>query len=136
MNRDPNCGDSDRLPAEETRELRLPQGCQIEQEFTEQEWQSFLECARGGFASGELLHKDYHAYEHAVGDADVLHAIYRGACLVAYENDGVERIAIWGRGLLVIATVREGLVITAYHKDDLSTMLRSRANVRWLRRLQ
>jgi hypothetical protein len=117
---------------------RLPQGCQVEQPYTEDEWRTFLACARKGFDSGEGIHREFYAKigERRIPDLDVLHVIRMAAKLVAYEHNGKGRIAMWveGEDLLVIATEREGLILNAFRPDDLDEYVVGLTSLRWLRR--
>jgi hypothetical protein len=117
---------------------RLPQGCQVERSYSEEEWRTFLACARKGFESGEGLHREFYAKigEHGVTEAQLLQTMRRGAKLVAYEHRGMGRVALWDEELsvLVIGTEREGLILNAFEPDDLDEYVERLVDVRWLRR--
>ena len=118
---------------------RLPRRCQVERSYSEEEWRTFLVCARKGFESGEGLHREFYDEigEHGVRDSEVLATIRaRGAKLVAYDHCGMGRIARWveNEDLLVVGTEREGLILNAFKPDDFDQYVEGMTNVRWLRR--
>lgn len=110
---------------------------QVETQFTRDEWESFIECARDAFARGEFIHNEFYAKleEHAgASDNDVLHAISTGSRLVAYRDEAGERVALWepeGRNVVVVSTLDDG-VITAYTAHGFEKTLAWRTDVRRL----
>ena len=114
--------------------------CQLEQEYSEEEWRAFLQCAREGMKSGERLHREFDAKmaQRHQSPRRVEKALSGGAGLVTYEDDGRPRLALWDptSELLVVATVPEGLVLTAFavHAPRIDAYLRSFEKTRWLRR--
>ena len=117
----------------------LPQGCQVEEKYSPEEWEQFLQCARRGFDSGDGLDKEFYAKieDHGVVYADARRAIRRSATLVAYSRDGSGRVAVWdgeGDGLLVIASEARGRAFNAFRVDDIERYMKGQADVRWLKR--
>lgn len=118
----------------------LPQGCQVEQEFDEEEWPAFIKCARRVWKSGDFRHRELEEKlsDHNVREADVRNAIWKGAYLVAYRDKGMERVTLYdrdrGKGLVVVCTLKDG-IITAYRATNFEQSLRTKTNIRWLRRL-
>jgi hypothetical protein len=129
-----------RLDVREKGERMLPQGCQITREYDDREWRQFLQCAKVGFESGELLDKEFYAKvegRHGISERTVRRAIWPKAKLVAYLHGGHGRVALWDgerTGLLVIARESSGKVFNAYEVDDFQQVLRVTEDVRWLRR--
>ncbi|MFW5867787.1 MAG: hypothetical protein ACOCX2_08230 [Armatimonadota bacterium] len=117
---------------------RLINACQqVEAEFTKEEWQEFIDRARELFERGEFIHNEFYAKleEHPeISDADVLNAISARCCLIAYRNEGMERVALWdprGKNIVVIASLDDG-IITAYSARNFDRSLSTRENVRRL----
>jgi hypothetical protein len=118
---------------------RLPQGCQVDRAYTDEEWRAFLACARKGFETGEGIHREFYAKieAHSVRESEILATLRaRGAKLVAYEHLGMGRIAMWVEqlGILVIGTEKEGLILSAFEPPDIDRYVEGMAKVRWLRR--
>jgi hypothetical protein len=117
----------------------LPQGCQVERQYSEDDWARFLSCARRCFDSGVGLHNEFYAKiaEHEVTDAEVRRTIRRSARLVAYDHDGRGRVAMWDErvGVFVVATEAEGLILNAFQVEDIRSYLGrgSMDNIRWLK---
>ena len=115
----------------------LPQGCQIEKQYTQGEWNSFLDCLLRSFDQCECLDNEYSlkTSQHGVQDDDVRRAIRPSAQVAAYVDRGHGRVALWDgeeTGLLVIARESNGKIFNAYEIDDFGQMLRAREDVRWL----
>ena len=119
----------------------LPQGCQVEDEFDEEEWTAFVECARQVWESGKFRHRALDAKlseRDDVSEAHIRNAIWRGAFLVAYQDDGMERVTLYdrdrGKGFVVVCTLKDG-IITAYRATNFERSLQTKTNIRWLRTL-
>jgi len=128
-------GRSVSLELEDDTARRLPQGCQIEAPYRATEWAAFLECARDGYDTGECLDNEFYEkmQSHQVSDTEVRLAFARAATLVAYRDEDQGRVALWHRGLLVIARESNGKVFNAFPLDDLDRMLRAKRDVRVLK---
>jgi hypothetical protein len=120
---------------------RLPQGCQLESEYTDEEWLRFVTCARETFDGAEHFHKEFYAKidYHEVSDHEVRRTIRRSAKLVAYRHDGRSRLALWDdstRVLVTMTTEGEGRFLNAFTVYDLRRRLsaKSISDLRWLRR--
>ena len=74
--------------------------CQLEREYTEEEWRAFVDCARRSFASGEALHNEFSAKiaAHDVREARVERSLSRQGSLLIYEHAGRPRLAAWHPG--------------------------------------
>jgi hypothetical protein len=132
---------SGRLGIRDPRVRCLPQGCQIDTPYSQEEWQCFLECAIEGFDSGEGLSPDFPTKiaRHNLSDERVREALLPSAMLVAYEHDGSGKVALWSRdkkrgGMFVIARVSDGLIFNAFPLDNIKAYVGSLRNARWLRR--
>ncbi len=114
--------------------------CQLETEYTAEEWRAFVECAREGMGSGERLHHEYDAKvaAHGVSPRQVEHAVHGESSLVHFESEGLPRLLLWDprQRMIVIGTVPDGLILTAYRlkraRDHLQ-YIKSLEKARWLR---
>ena len=139
---DGDTGGATSLDSHDRQLLALPQGCQVEEEFTDEEWVAFIACARTTW--GEFIHNDFEAKRQdkhpEVRDADIDRAIRRSACLVVYGEEGDERLALYdvmGRGLVVVAKLAETDhgVYTAYFTGNFDRRVRkTKTNAKWLRK--
>ncbi len=70
--------------------------CQLEREYTEEEWRAFLDCAQRSCASGEGLHKEFTTKiaAHGVREQQVERSLTCQASLLAYEHYGRPRLGL------------------------------------------
>jgi hypothetical protein len=120
---------------------RLPQGCQLESEHTDEEWMRFVTCARETFDGAEHFHKEFYAKidYHEVTDHQVRRTIRRSAKLAAYSHGGRSRLALWDnstRAFVIMTIEGEGSFFSAFTVQDLEDYLGSESisELRWLRR--
>ncbi len=123
-------------PEDDDCRLRsLPQGCQVERPFSKDEWEAFIKCAQKVWASGEFTHNEFEAKRRPdVGDAVIRSAIWKRASLVAYQDEGKERVTLYDperTGIIVVAALKDG-ILTSYHVGNFESSLRSKTDVRWL----
>lgn len=128
-------------PDENEEERCLPQGCQVERKFTEDQWAEFVACAARTWESGKFRHDTFEKKRKVkhpeATDERVREAIHDNVTLVAYRDDGMERVAIYdpyGTNLLIVTTMRHG-IITAYDVDDFERSMKSKTDKRWLHEL-
>lgn len=114
--------------------------CPLDHEYSAEEWRAFVACARKGMESGERLHHEFDAKmaEHGLAPRQVETSVHFGAALACFVNQGVPRLALWDprQRLVVIATVPDGLVLTAFPLRpgrDARDYLYGFDEVRWLK---
>ena len=116
--------------------------CPLDHEYSVEEWQACLRCAREGMASGERLHKEFYAEiaGHWEPAREVERSVRADSSLIRYiNNEGCEALALWDphSRLFVVGTVPDGLVLTAFPLDDEEHFERYVGRfrgLRWLRR--
>jgi len=127
------------MPSGTDRRRSLPQGCQIESPFSDEEWAEFRACARRGWATGGGLDNEFYLKiaEHGVTDSVVQKVTSRAQVIVAYEHRGEGRVGIWDSNQEVLVIVREsnGKAFNAFHVRDIHRYMRrgNMTNIRWLR---
>lgn len=96
--------------------------CQLEQAYSEAEWQAFVACAREGMESGERLDDEFYPKiaGHGRSDREVALAVRRKASLVTYEKDGAGKLAVWDPDskIFVIARLPSGSIFNAFKVQD------------------
>lgn len=122
----------------ELRDEELGIHCPLQREFTEEEWQAFLKCARHGFASCGRIHKEFTAKieDHFLSENEIERALQERSMLVSYENHGLPRIGLWDpvQGIFIVGTVPAGLFLTAFRVKDFGGYITRRESVLWLRK--
>jgi hypothetical protein len=91
-------------------------------------------------ASGERLHNEFDAKmaEHGLSPRQVETSVHLGGALAYFVNLGAPRLALWDprQRLVIIATVPDGLVLTAFPLRpgrDAQDYLYGIDEVRWLK---
>jgi len=121
--------------------VRMLRDCQqVEHEFSEDEWDAFIECARNTFDRGDFIHNEFEAKRQEkhreTSDRDILNAMSSRAYLVAYPDEwGRERVYLWdpqGKNTLIVCTLDDG-ILDAYPATGFLRSLSSKTGVRRLR---
>ncbi len=112
----------------------------METAFSDEDWVEFLACARSKWDSGEFIHNEFEAKRQekhrTAHDRNIRQAMALRAYLVAYRDEGKERVTLWdpdGTGYIVVATLQDG-IMTAYPTGSFENSLRSKTDIRWLHR--
>jgi hypothetical protein len=112
--------------------------CQLEREYTKEEWRAFVDCAREGFLTGKGLDNEFYPKigVHGVSDREVGLAIRLRSRLFRYEKDGSDKLAVWDPDsrLLVIARLPSGLIFNAFEVLDINEYMGRQPKARWLKR--
>ena len=116
--------------------------CPLDHEYAHEDWTAFVKCAREGMASGERLHKEFDAKvaAHEVEPREVERAVRADAVLVRYINrKGRDTLGLWDphSRLFLVATIPDGLVLTAFPLEDeqhWKSYVTRLEGLRWLRR--
>jgi hypothetical protein len=120
------------LPFEGAQRVRyLPQGCQLEDAYADDEWLRFLACAKQHYDDAKIC-------DRKIPDRQLRRSLSRSAMLVAFEHDGMGRIALWSAevGLFIVIAEHDGLALTAFDIDDIDRYMQNgfMTDIRWLRR--
>jgi hypothetical protein len=101
----------------------LPQGCQIDEKYTEEEWLRFVEYALAHWESTDGIDNEYYAKrpKHPVPDSYIRRTIDDSAELITYNHWNCPRVGIWREetGVLLVIRIDTGTLYNALDVEDI-----------------